>query len=251
MANANGTMKLNQAIAMVSGKKTRSQKQLTELHRGWQVGLIEGGTRTYTPKDEQGQQLPKEENPVQLRVNEVFSGAKEILTDYWDAVCTQETGNQGATASLHLPGLDVNDIPVTVLLFLEKQLNDLHTLVQGVPTLKTEYRWTFDEATDCYVSEPVEQVRTKKVQKPIVLYDATDKHPAQTQLITEDEVIGSYHTTLMSGAIPLKEKRTILTRITELQEKVKLAREEANGATVETARIGEGILDYVFGTSAD
>jgi hypothetical protein len=35
-----------------------------------------------------------------------------------------------------------------------------------------------------------------------VLYDATEHHPAQTQLISEDVIVGWWETVKHSGAIP-------------------------------------------------
>ena len=79
-----------------------------------------------------------------------------------------------------------------------------------------------------------------------MLYDATPEHPAQTQLITEDVVIGHWTTTYFSGAIPRPKKRRFLERITELQEAVKFAREQANSQEADEQRVGRKLLTHVF-----
>lgn len=50
----------------------------------------------------------------------------------------------------------------------------------------------------------------QKTQRPIVLYDATDNHPAQAQLITEDVLAGLQEKVDISGAIPSTEKNHYL-----------------------------------------
>ena len=94
--------------------------------------------------------------------------------------------------------------------------------------------------------------KTKKEQRPIVLYHATEHHPAQTQLITEDVVIGHWTTTKWSGAIPRPRKRALLERIVKLEEAVKFARERANSIDATEAHAGRRILDFIFeGTQAE
>jgi len=43
----------------------------------------------------------------------------------------------------------VGHVPATYLLFLEKQLTDLHTLVSKLPVLDASETWVFDQAADC------------------------------------------------------------------------------------------------------
>jgi hypothetical protein len=88
--------------------------------------------------------------------------------------------------------------------------------------------------------------RTKKVQKPIVLYDATKEHPAQTQLITEDVVVGYWDTVKHSGALPAPRKKELMSRIEKLSQALKFAREKANAADAETVSVGKPIFDYLL-----
>ena len=88
--------------------------------------------------------------------------------------------------------------------------------------------------------------KTKKVQKPIVLYDATKEHPAQTQLITEDVVIGHWSTVKHSGALPMPKKKKILENIEKLNKAVKFAREEANSIDTKQLYIANKIFKFVL-----
>ena len=240
-------MKLNQVIALVSGKKTKAQQVLTAAHHGWQKNVTGGQMRIYTPMDMADPDVPpKEETPVQMRVSEVLKSVRGELSDFWDLVASQETSNCHATADVTVDGLALKSVPVVVLIFLEKQLTDLRTFVDGLPTLSLEKRWNLDANANQYVSEPVEQLRTKKVPKPIVLYPATEQHPAQTQMVTEDIPVGRYRTTFFSGAISIKEKADMLARVERLRDAVKLAREQANSIDAKTLPIAAVVFDFVF-----
>ena len=102
------------------------------------------------------------------------------------------------------------------------------------------------EGLGLFRSEPVKTSKTKKTQRPIVLYDATEHHPAQTQIITDDVVIGHWTTTKFSGAIPRPKKRVLLERIRKLEEAVKFAREQANSMEADEKKVGQKVLDFIF-----
>ena len=90
--------------------------------------------------------------------------------------------------------------------------------------------------------------KSKKIQKPVVLYEATHEHPAQVQLAGEDVTIGHWKNVKLSGAIPVTEKQAIVARVEKLLRAVKEAREEAN-ATEEVAtvpKVAETLFSYVF-----
>jgi hypothetical protein len=98
-----------------------------------------------------------------------------------------------------------------------------------------------------YKSNPVTTQRTAKEQKPIVLYDATPEHPAQTQLITRDVLVGHWNTVELSGAIPMVVKEKLLKKVEKLLRAVKSAREKGNSTSVSKVEVGRKLLDFVFG----
>lgn len=50
--------KLNQIIAVANGKKSQAQSELTRIHHTLAKGELLGGiSRTYRPKDEEGERL--------------------------------------------------------------------------------------------------------------------------------------------------------------------------------------------------
>lgn len=240
--------KLNQIIAVVQGKKSRAQKLLTEAHRGWHKDAISGISKTYRPKAEDGDQLPPESKAIHLDVPTKIAETMEQLASFYDVVLTQETGNTEARGTVEVNGSAfLVAMPITTLLFMEKQLIDLHTFVANLPTLPADRAWKFDDNRNCYATEPTESTRTQKTPKVVVKYDATKEHPAQTELFVEDVSVGTWTTTYFSSAMPSRNQAQILARIEGLQDAVKSAREAANSIEVDQMKFGRKLLSYVFG----
>jgi hypothetical protein len=241
--------KLNQIIAIAAGKKSQAQKTITNAYQGLQkAGLLEGLSRTYKPKDDEGEQLPPEKKMVQLKVKDAIRDVTAALTELFDVVATQDAANCQAKASVVVDNVVVlRDVPVTTLLFVEKQLVDLHTFVEKLPTLDPGEAWNYSPDVDHYASESYQTTKTKKVLKNHVKAEATKEHPAQVETYTEDVVVGYWTTVKFSGAVPAKERNEMLDRVRKLQEAVKCAREEANAMEVEVKKIGAAVLQHIFG----
>ena len=140
----------------------------------------------------------------------------------------------------------VPDVPVTYMLFLLKELSDLQTFVSKMVELDPGEKWAEDPTSGLFRSGETKTHKTKKMQRGITLYDATPEHPAQTQLITEDVVIGHWTTTKFSGAIPRPRKKELLDRIRILADAVKFAKERANSIEAEEQKLGRKVLDFIF-----
>jgi hypothetical protein len=165
----------------------------------------------------------------------------------FDVTAQKDYANCVAKANVVVDGVAVlEQVPVTYLLFLEKQLTDLYTIVGKFPTLDPAEQWQWDAASTTYYTEPVLTTRTKKVNKPIVLYPATDKHPAQTQLVIEDVSVGTWETRRFSGAMPQDDRRKLMDKIERLQHAVKSAREAANTVDAPTQEVGQKIFGWIF-----
>ncbi|MFI0452999.1 hypothetical protein [Actinomadura sp. 6N118] len=241
--------KLNQIIAVEKGVKSKSFQDLTEAHHSVQKApLLSGISRTYQPKDEEGEQLPSESTRVQVKVDDVLRDVSTSLTRLFDVTATKDWANCVARADVTVDGTTlVRDAPVTYLLFLEKQLKDLQTFVRKLPVLDAAEAWTYDASTDVWRTEPVRTVKTKKVPRNHVKAEATEKHPAQVEVYYEDIPVGYWTTVKFSGSLPAKRVNELLERLEKLQNAVKFAREEANGAEVTDQRVGEAVFAYLFG----
>ena len=233
--------KLNQIIAVEKGVKSRSFQELTEAHQLLQKpALLTGIARTYRSKDEEGEQLPLESTRVQLRAEEVIRKTTDSLTKLFDVTATKDWTNATARASVAVDGTTLlADVLITYLLFLEKQLVDLVTFIRKLPVLGASETWVFDSAADCWATEPVQTVRTKKTPRNHVKAEATEHHPAQVDVYYEDVAVGYWRTVKFSGALQARRINELLERVERLQQAVKFAREEANGAEVEDQKVLE------------
>jgi hypothetical protein len=243
--------KLHELIAVEKGVKARAYGALTEYHKLIQKGdLFAGMSRVYQKRDEDGEDLPGESKRVQNTVREVLAAVKLSQTELYDLTAQKDIANSEAKAAVTIDGVEIiPPLPVTTLLFLEKQLTDLRTFILALPILDEAETWTLDENSGLYKSDAVQTHRTKKTQRPIVLYDATEKHPAQTQLITDDVIVGFWTMVKQSGALPKLEKNKLALRVEKLLDAVKAARERANAATVaDKPGIGARVFGYVFGS---
>jgi hypothetical protein len=241
--------KLNQIIAVSKGVKSDTLRSLTDAHRDVQKQpLLSGISRTYQPKDDDGERLPAESTRVQLTAVNVIAGMKTSLARLFDVVATLDTANTVAKADVVVDGKTiVKNAPVTYLLFLEKQLTDLATFVGKLPVLDPSENWTFNESAGHYAADVAQTVRSKKVPRNHVKAEATDKHPAQVEMYTEDITVGTWSTIKFSGALPATEVRAMASRVTRLQEAVKFAREAANSTEVVDVKVGDAVLGYLFG----
>ena len=240
--------KLNQLIAIANGRKANAQQVLSQAHHMVQKDeLISGMSRTYKPVEDDGERLPAESKRVQYSAVRAIHEAEAVLMELFSTVGAQDSTNLVAKADVVVDGeVLVNKAPVTYLLFLEKQLVDLKTFIEKMPILNPNEEWQYRADQGFYASQPVETIKTKKLQKPLTLYPATVEHPAQVQLVTEDVNVGTWTTTKFSGAMPATDRVDMLNRVRKLQEAVKAAREQANMAEIVSFDEGQNVLRFLF-----
>lgn len=241
--------KLNQIVSVEKGVKNRIQTAVTELYKEAQhPALFEGFNKKYKPNEEGGETFPSENKKVQKTAHDVLQQAASSLTEIFDVTASKDFANCHALADVVVDGkVLLSKVPATYLLFLEKQLTDMHTLVAALPTLDSAETWAWDQNANLFKTEPTTTGRTKKVQKALVLYPHSDKHPAQTQLITEDVNIGTWEQTKFSGAIPANNKTQLLAKLETLSKAVKFAREEANTVDAPTQSVGTKVFTWLLG----
>jgi len=243
--------KQNQIIAIEKTVKTDAEKAFTAAYQMLdQETRFSGIARTYSPindDDPNAFQYPDESTLVQMTVPELISAVEVKLVRMIDVVTTKDSTNTLAKADIKVGDTVLaTDVPVTTMLWLEKQLQDMRTFLSKLPMLDPGKEWTWDDQTGNYVSDPVDTVKTQKVLQNHVKYEATIEHAAQVETFTKDEPVGKWTTRQFSGAIPRATRDALMDRLTNLQESVKMAREEANNTEVTDHKIAEGILDYLF-----
>lgn len=241
--------RLNQILAVEKGTATRAERALTDAYHAVQrPNVLAGLTRTYRPLVEgDPETFPDESNPVQVRVDQLLVDVALQLAQLFDIVATKDVANTDAVADI-LVGEQIilPNVPVTYLLFLEKQLANLRTFFTALPKLPPTEQWTWDEGQGVWRTPPVDKIRTKKVPKNHVKAPATDKHPAQVDVYHEDVPVGRWTGVMFSGALQPTRVRELIARVDALINAVKRAREEANTRQVEPVQYSEAILDFLF-----
>ncbi len=244
--------RLNQILAVRNSVNNDTRQSLTRRHRLLaNKALLSGQARTYTPHDDDDFVHPSESTKVQVSAEAELRAIASELTRLFDINACLDWTNQLARADVVItsgaePFVLLRDVPVTYLLFLEKQLVHIETLVRNLPLLDPAEQWQHDPATDGYKSDPVGSVKSKKVRRNHVLAPATDRHPAQVESFTEDVPIGKWSTIKYSGALPASRVNALLGRVLSLSQAVKFAREQANQTEVVDVRPGKAVFDFLF-----
>lgn len=241
-------MKLHEVVAVEKGVKSRTYGQITLIDKQAQKAEpFSGISRNFRKKDTDGEDYPPERKKVTAVADVLLKQVAQFTAELFDVEATKDWGNCSAKADIVVDGQTlVSGAPVTFLLFLEKQVTDLRTMVDRFVTLDENEDWTLDANSGLYKTALTSTHRTQKVQKPLVLYPATPEHPAQTQIISEDVIVGWWDTTKFSGALPLPKKVAIVERLDKLLRAVKEARERANDIEIEKRSVGDQIFAYVF-----
>ena len=240
-------MKLHQLLAILQKVKSKTKKKQTEIYQIVQKStLFNGLTKKYAPQDEDGYVYPGENKLIQYKAKDCINKFTQSSTELFDLCFQQDTTNQLAKANLQLGSVEISDVPVSYLLFLESQLQDIKTFINSLPVLDVGEEWTFDSNKGCYVTAAKGTAKTKKVTKPVVLYEATKEHPAQVKEASEDIVEGTWNTINLSAALPQQEKDKYLERVDGLIKQVILTREKANETEVTQVEIGEHLFNYIF-----
>ncbi len=241
---------LNQILAIEKGVKSRAQAEVLSAQQNLNKAvLLSGISRTYQPKDDEGEKLPPESTRVVVRATNVLDDLRATLTRLFDVTLTKDVANGSAKADIVVDGVEIaKGVPAVHLLFLEKQLADLLGFVAKLPVLDPADQWAYDPNLDAFATEPSRTVRTKKIPRNHVLAEATAQHPAQVQIFTEDVLVGYWTTVKTSGALPQAKVTELTARVVKLAEAVKSARERANTTPVTDQHIGENIFSYLLGS---
>ena len=209
---------------------------------------------TFQPNTEGAQAKTEEQSDIQTTVAQEIKWISEHLMKAIDVGHQVDVANTLARADVVIEDLDeplLKQVPATSLLQLEKRIQEVMQLVKTMPTLDPAKGFHPDpNEAGLYRAREVKKHRTTKEQVPLVLYPATKEHPAQTQIISKDNVIGEITEQEWSAMTTPAIKSDILANCEKLLRAVKKARARANQQEIETTspeyRIGRKMLDFVF-----
>jgi hypothetical protein len=244
--------KLNQIIAIEDGAKKSGYADLTKTHHVLQKpDLFSGFVATYAPHTEDpALKQPDQRKVIQQSAPDIVKLAQAGLAEMWNVVATKDIGNCSAKADVVVDGVVLAaQVPVTHLLFLEKQLVDMRTFIAKLPVLDPAKEWEYDPNKGMYQTKFHEQrIKTRKVHKSLVKIEPGPHSQGQADIITVDEAEGVWTQVDMSTAYPQDAIRQMLDRVSKLSTAVKSAREEANSIDVTKATTAEKLLSFIFGT---
>lgn len=251
-------IQLHQILAVEGRKQEEAQKILKETQKIFgKEGALDGLTKEYTPVNEDGEKLPSERKEFTTTALARLLWTKGFICDSADVTLTKDRTNARgkAVASLEVGGIYFGEFSAAELLSLEKILKKWKSeMFDLIPTLDHAKKWVDDKDFELAGVRRVENAeitrRTRKEQSPLVLYDATDKHPAQVQVQTRDVHVGNFTTVHFSGKMTSKEKADILTRVTKLIDEVIRTRSRANQAEVSEVKEAGKIFDFILGDIA-
>lgn len=244
-------MKLTQVLAVERNIKGRCEAFLNKLAQqlGKASELVVGFVKTYVPKDHDGEKLPSESKQIVLYSKKTLVELQRHLKELFDNRAIKDATNCVARANVVVGDKVVlKDVPATHLLFLEQQLaGQIIPLIEKLPILDPSFSWTWDDARDAYVTPPSETLRREKKQKPMILAQATEKHPAQVQLVPDEPVVGTWTHVGFSTAFKPSEVEVFRSKAIELHMAVKMAREQANMVEAVMLKSGDVVMEHIFG----
>lgn len=245
--------KLHEVLAIEKGVKNRSYGVITELDKlDQKVDLFYGFDKIFQPlvEDQGGDHVsqPPQRKTIQCRALEHVDTAKKAMIEILDITAMKDITNTKTTATVQIGDqVVIEAVPVSYLLFLEKQLKDIADFIRRIPTLDPSVDWKWSDETNCYIAPMTWTNSTKKQPRVITLAEATEHHPAQTHIEYEDVPVGKWETTRYSSALPAALKSEMLDRCIKLWDAVKQARERANAVEATKVDMGAKIMNYVLG----
>ena len=246
--------KLHELLAVDGNLKSQADKTRTELMNTFEKKThhFTEKTVTFKPFEEGADTVTESQLDIQTTVTKELKWLSDFLIKSLDVSYQVAEANTIARADVILDDGNIllSRVPATSLLELEKRMKELHDFVVAIPTLDPSkgFRPDPDRGSDIFKARQEDKTRTKKIQKPLTLAPATDKHPAQVQLVTEDIPVGTITTLEWSGLITVAAKGDMLYRVESLTRAIKQARSRANDSYVDTSaqKIGAELIGYVF-----
>lgn len=246
--------KLHELLATDGNLKGQAQTLRMDLQNTFEKKrhLFSEKLVTFNSNQENVPPVKREQSDIQSTIRKEVEWLSNHLVKSLDAAYAIDVANTIAKADIVLENdvVIAKDVPSTALLQLEKRMKEIQEFVKTIPTLDPAKGFRQDEAREkgVYAARDVEKDSSKKIEEPLVLYPATDKHPAQVQMVTKDVKVGTILEQEWSSLITPATKADLLERSEILLRAVSKARARANeqDIDVKSNKIGRKLLEYVF-----
>lgn len=249
--------KLHELLAVEKTKTTAATKMLQDAqHKFGKFDYFQGHNKTLkmiedSPQNQAIEQAAAEVRQLPTTVYETLEYALKYWAEAEDVIFQKNKSNQVAVADLFFrSSLIAKNVPVDELLGLETRLETLRKVMEAIPTLNAAVRWERDAQSGrkgaWIISEPEITTKTEKVTTPVILYEATDKHPAQVREVSVDKTIGTFKLIKTCGAATSAQKAEVLAVLDDLISETKQARMRANSVEANTDHIGAEIAALIM-----
>lgn len=247
--------KMHELLGVEASLKGQASKTRNELIVTFdkRVHLFQGRIKTFRPLDETQPHTTEDKQDIQSSIAAEIKWVSTYQAKAVDIVFQIDLANKEAKADVLDEDGNIlwKDVPATTLLHLEKhRIPEWKALIEAIPTLDPAKGFVEDpqNGDGHFKAREVVNPRSKKGKKVYIKYEATDKHPAQTELIDEDIPVGTLLTQEWSALITPQKKSELLDQVERLARAVSSARSKANEHSIETKdkKIGAELLDYVF-----
>lgn len=249
--------KLHELLAIEKTKTTAANKMLTETNQKFgKFDYFQGHNKSLkmiedSPQNSALEQAAAEVRQLPTTVHETLEYALKYWADAEDVIFQKNKSNLNAVADLNFRGQTIaTQVPVDELMGLEARLETVRKTMESMPTLNAAVSWSEDAQSgrkgQWVIDQPEITTKTEKVTTPVILYAATDKHPAQIKEVTVDKTIGTFRLIKTCGAATSAQKAEVLSVIDDLISEVKQSRMRANSVEASSDRIGRKIVDIIM-----
>jgi len=245
--------KLHELLAVESDAQGQYKLILAETAKVFKDGLhiFQGHVKSLTMFDDKDSNLNTvERTEISSTVKKRLEYTNKKIEKYIDICVQKEKTNQSARSDLIVDGVTIaKDLPATFLLGLETKLKEVRSVYAGIPTLQANIAFEKDEnlGDSIYKTRyPEVAMKTQQVFKSQVLYEATDKHPAQIAVVNKMYIRGITKITGLSGRITVNRKSELLAKCDKIINACKQARQRANDVEHPTVVVGQKMFDYLM-----
>lgn len=192
----------------------------------------------------------REEKAMQTTVFDTLDYALSLFVKAEDLQATKNLTNANARGTVNWRGAPLLiDLPVDELLGLEARLAKIRQIILDVPTLDASKAWVRADTDPAHVlrlASPEVTTKTETKMVPVVMAQATDKHPAQVKESSVVSVVGKFEVMRTTGCATATQKANGIQVIDELLLEVKQARMRANETVVVASNVGQTLVNLIL-----
>lgn len=246
---------LGQIVGIHKGTKEEAQRRWDTIYHTLQKNDLFTGLHKTFEAFEGTLPQPPQDKRLQANATDLLREMQPLLTRLFDLEYTKDVADTQATANVYLPGISrplLENVPISHLLWLEKQFIKLVTVFKALPVMSAAEDWTGD-ATSLPTGvrrTPVEETPATKKEKQwqvVVAADANGGHPADVREVTSDVHSGNWRTIKYTSAVPVAVRDELVKRATAMLNAVRQAAVAANHLVVQDQSEGEIIFGFLYG----